>query len=593
MAASSDGSHTRTVPIELFALPCPRGIELFFRRAFGEEHSLDAVLRSLARPPRLTTIRVAAPERRAELIAALREHLDADGGKNEALRAAGRAELEPVPHAEIDDCIVVASSPCVCAPLAVGGATMAKSEVIVDRRCGEAVLRGADIFVGGVVGASHDIAAGQRVCVTVDLERTVPKGSYAPRFTGRRVAIGHGVATMSRKEMSSEDAGVAVRMTDTAVGCAPSMNGVLDGVLFVQNLPSIVVAHVLAPCAGERILDMCAAPGGKTSHIAARMRGDGLVVACDRSRSKIRALRAKMKAMGLDACVRALTVDATRAVSAASKGGGGGADSKGDGAASVVPCRIAATLDDVLARAGVPAAAATAAPAATATATAPAAAAAGETFAERRLAARKAKHARRGRQQKGGGAGAKAKRAASELRFPPECFDRVLLDGPCSALGLRPRLAFESEPSVGGEPAVGGGGDAAEEEQAAAAAEEDHAALARATRRMDSYARYQRQILWNAVHLLRPGGVLVYSTCTVNPLENEGNVAHALAAFPSLELIPATPRLAGVCCGLAGCGLDDAQRGMVQRWMPHVEALDTNGFFIAKFRKRCSSLDAS
>ena len=48
MAASSDGSHSRTVPIELFALPCPRGIELFFRRAFGEEHSLDNRVNTLS-----------------------------------------------------------------------------------------------------------------------------------------------------------------------------------------------------------------------------------------------------------------------------------------------------------------------------------------------------------------------------------------------------------------------------------------------------------------------------------------------------------------------------------------------------------------
>lgn len=44
-----------------------------------------------------------------------------------------------------------------------------------------------------------------------------------------------------------------------------------ETVFHVQNLPSVVAGHVLGPRPGERILDMCAAPGGKTCHIAALM----------------------------------------------------------------------------------------------------------------------------------------------------------------------------------------------------------------------------------------------------------------------------------------------------------------------------------
>jgi hypothetical protein len=226
-----------TVPIGSFALECPRGLEIFFRRAFGAEHALDDVLRALSRPPSLTTMRVntAVPGvTRAIALARLIAHLDAAGGVNDRLRAARRAPLVPQPHATIDDCITVSSSPCLGAPLPVGGATMAVAEVIVDRVCGEAVLRGADVFVRGVVGASAGIEVGQRVCVTVDLERTLPMGSYAARFAGRRVAVGHGVAMLSRKSIASDRKGVAVQMTDAAIGCAPPMNGVLDDILFLQ-----------------------------------------------------------------------------------------------------------------------------------------------------------------------------------------------------------------------------------------------------------------------------------------------------------------------------------------------------------------------
>ena len=49
-------------------------------------------------------------------------------------------------------------------------------------------------------------------------------------------------------------------MTSPLFSC-PSLGGVLPHLLFLQNLPSVVVGHVLDPQPGEVILDMCAAPG--------------------------------------------------------------------------------------------------------------------------------------------------------------------------------------------------------------------------------------------------------------------------------------------------------------------------------------------
>ena len=42
---------------------------------------------------------------------------------------------------------------------------------------------------------------------------------------------------------------------------APVLTNILPSLVFAQNLPSIVCSHVLDPQPGERILDMCAAPG--------------------------------------------------------------------------------------------------------------------------------------------------------------------------------------------------------------------------------------------------------------------------------------------------------------------------------------------
>ncbi|PSS35815.1 Methyltransferase [Actinidia chinensis var. chinensis] len=62
--------------------------------------------------------------------------------------------------------------------------------------------------------------------------------------------------------------------------------------------------------------------------------------------------------------------------------------------------------------------------------------------------------------------------------FSPNSFDRVLLDAPCSALGLRPRL-FAGEETI---------------------------------ESLRNHAKYQRRMFDQAVQLVRPGGVIVYST---------------------------------------------------------------------------------
>ena len=64
-----------------------------------------------------------------------------------------------------------------------------------------------------------------------------------------------------------------------------------SGAIMPQSRASMLVARILAPEPGERVLDLCAAPGAKTTHLAALMDGAGEVVAVDRNARRADSLR--------------------------------------------------------------------------------------------------------------------------------------------------------------------------------------------------------------------------------------------------------------------------------------------------------------
>ena len=172
------------------------------------------------------------------------------------------------------------------------------------------------------------------------------------------------------------------------------------GAMIAQSRAAMLVARTLQPQPRERVLDLCAAPGGKTTHLAALMGGDGEVVAVERDPRRAAALEqtaARMSATNVSVEVR----DASRA--------------REDGP-----------------------------------------------------------------------------------------FDRVLVDPPCSGLGTlqaRPDLRWRVS-----------------------------------ERAIAEMAREQGAILDAGAGALRPGGVLVYSTCTISPAENERVIAAFLESHPDFVL---------------------------------------------------------
>jgi 16S rRNA C967 or C1407 C5-methylase (RsmB/RsmF family) len=96
-------------------------------------------------------------------------------------------------------------------------------------------------------------------------------------------------------------------------------------------------------------------------------------------------------------------------------------------------------------------------------------------------------------------------------------------------------------------------------------------------------ADYQRVFMQQAVALLKPGGILTYSTCTINALENEANVAYLLQEYECMKLLPLPEGLGS--SGLPGYGLSEESRAFVKRFDPADERDNCMGFFVAKFEK--------
>ena len=117
-------------------------------------------------------------------------------------------------------------------------------------------------------------------------------------------------------------------------------------------------------------------------------------------------------------------------------------------------------------------------------------------------------------------------------------FDTVITDVPCSGLGIirkKPDIRYKDPEALKGLP------------------------------------RVQREILNNCAQYVRPGGVLLYSTCTLLRRENEGIVDGFLETHPQFELEPFDlPRFG-------------PQPGQMTFW-PHVHG--TDGFFVAKLRRK-------
>jgi 16S rRNA (cytosine967-C5)-methyltransferase len=78
-----------------------------------------------------------------------------------------------------------------------------------------------------------------------------------------------------------------------------SLPGYEQGWFTVQDESAMRVGSALAPQPGSRVLDMCAAPGGKTTHLAELMQNQGRIVACDVDNERLKTLTGLCERLGI------------------------------------------------------------------------------------------------------------------------------------------------------------------------------------------------------------------------------------------------------------------------------------------------------
>jgi 16S rRNA (cytosine967-C5)-methyltransferase len=74
---------------------------------------------------------------------------------------------------------------------------------------------------------------------------------------------------------------------------------IVSGLCYVQDPSTLMACEMLAPRPGERVLDACAAPGGKTSYLAQLMKNEGRIVACDVSPDRLARMRENLERLSV------------------------------------------------------------------------------------------------------------------------------------------------------------------------------------------------------------------------------------------------------------------------------------------------------
>jgi len=230
------------------------------------------------------------------------------------------------------------------------------------------------------------------------------------------------------------------------------------GYIYIQESASMIPPVVLDPQSGERVLDMCAAPGSKTSQIAMYMQNKGILVANDVSGMRLKALGMNLQR-----------------------------------------CGVRNTLMTMM---------------------------------------------------------QESKFQWIQKQNPEFLFDKILVDAPCSGTGtIRKSLRTITMWNPGG---------------------------------ISKLSRIQKNLIDTAFQLLNVGGTMVYSTCTIEPEENEAVVSYLLDKYENAELLDIDSEKLGIKRTPAITQFMDLKINPEVKKCLRLHPYDNNteGFFIAKITKK-------
>ncbi len=157
-------------------------------------------------------------------------------------------------------------------------------KVIVDKRAAESIMMGAEIYSPGVVYCDKEIK----------------KGSMATIYSENMIAIAEGEAYTSCEDTVVRRKGLFIKNLKSLYKAPPvrELNVWRRGLVYPQSLPSMIASRLLEPKKNDFIVDMCAAPGGKTSHLFELSGGLAKILAIDHSKKRVKEMIENLERLG-------------------------------------------------------------------------------------------------------------------------------------------------------------------------------------------------------------------------------------------------------------------------------------------------------